>query len=751
MQPAIQKVEEEALPEQYEEAALSSAEAPIELFASVSSVALARFSLLLLLLGLIIGSWTIFDIQKQQKDRRAEVLTASIGQIKAETNRLSKNIRVAEPIVDNLVADLESGSLSLEALDRRLKRDLSANTWMYGLGLAFEPYEVDPQVRLKSHYFVLGADNELKPAPVLYDYTEFKHEWYRKSLFEGKRWNEPYFGEASQELIAEYGAPFWLPGKNKASDEPSGVVFGNLSTGKLKNLVAFEDENISYFYILSKEGRFIVHPDEDLVNSGVSIFERAWSKEDPALNSMAIHALRGESGFIDHVDTQTKDKSWIIFEPLEGLDWSLATVYDKERLGNQDILRQQWFRVITCFTAVLVSFVALLAFMSTHHVEKRFLWASLSASLFVFLGIAAFWWVADYYPELENDGELKVMSSSVLKEFENEQKKIALDLFIAEPKFVSTGVYLQSVEFAGANNVKITAYVWQRYQKGLHKGLSRGFILPEAESPSIEEAYRDVLDPSDPGCLETNIQLRDCGETIGWYVSANLRQEFEYAAYPLDSQKVWLRFWHQAFKDNVILVPDLSAYTIPNPELKPGVQQGFVLPGWDIQSSWFSVNYQSFNTDFGHVSHSTFNNKPELYYNLNIQRKFLNPFVSRIIPIFLVAILMFLIVLISTKSSRVSEWLGFSASDVVLGLSALFFVVVINHSELRQSLQSPSIMYFEYFYFVTYTMLLFVAVSAVYIAKSDAIEGKDENLVSKIMYWPALSVALFIVTYWVFY
>ena len=112
---------------------------------------------------------------------------------------------------------------------------------------------------------------------------------------------------------------------------------------------------------------------------------------------------------------------------------------------------------------------------------------------------------------------------------------------------------------------------------------------------------------------------------------------------------------------------------------------------------------------------------------------------------------MFLIVLISTKSSRIAEWLGFTASDVVIGLSALFFVVGINHSELRQYLPSSNIMYFEYFYFVIYFMLLYVAVSAIFIAKSDRALDKEENYLTKIMYWPALSWVLFLLTFGVFY
>jgi len=95
--------------------------------------------------------------------------------------------------------------------------------------------------------------------------------------------------------------------------------------------------------------------------------------------------------------------------------------------------------------------------------------------------------------------------------------------------------------------------------------------------------------------------------------------------------------------------------------------------------------------------------------------------------------------------------LGFTANDVVVGLSALFFVIGLTHTDLRQSLSSSSIMYFEYLYFVIYIMLLYVAITSVFIAKRDLIEGYDENFLTKSLFWPVLSLAIFVVTFGVFY
>lgn len=95
-------------------------------------------------------------------------------------------------------------------------------------------------------------------------------------MLEGKIWLEPFFGPASMVSLAEYGLPFWLPGKTEGEDDPDGVIFGNLSTEKIKSLIKFEDKNISYFFLLSKQGRFIYHPQKEFVLSHRTIFENAW-------------------------------------------------------------------------------------------------------------------------------------------------------------------------------------------------------------------------------------------------------------------------------------------------------------------------------------------------------------------------------------------------------------------------------------------------------------------------------------------
>ena len=205
---------------------------------------------------------------------------------------------------------------------------------------------------------------------------------------------------------------------------------------------------------------------------------------------------------------------------------------------------------------------------------------------------------------------------------------------------IPTGVFVQSVEFSSANNVTVTGYIWQRYRTDLPEEvainpnppragfpITPGFILPEADSTSVEEVYR-VVDGNE--------------ETVGWYFNAALRQEFDYAKYPFDQEEVWIRLWPQSLAQNVLLVPDLASYDVTNPASLPGVeQQDFVLEGWVMTESFFSYRENTYNTDLGIESFVGRNGFPELYFNVSLKREFINAFISNMIPIIVVALLLF--------------------------------------------------------------------------------------------------------------
>ena len=88
----------------------------------------------------------------------------------------------------------------------------------------------------------------------------------------------------------------------------------------------------------------------------------------------------------------------------------------------------------------------------------------------------------------------------------------------------------------------------------------------------------------------------------------------------------------------------------------------------------------------------------------------------------------------------------------VLGTcSALFFVVILSHIQVRSEFAGSGLVYIEYFYLILYAYLILVALNAWVL--SNALEYSDsillwrDNFIVKLLYWPVLLWSMLIVTW----
>ena len=271
--------------------------------------------------------------------------------------------------------------------------------------------------------------------------------------------------------------------------------------------------------------------------------------------------------------------------------------------------------------------------------------------------------------------------------------------------------------------------IWQKYQKELHKGISQGFILPEAIDPKVTEYYR---------YREGN------GEVIGWYFEAKLRQEFDYSKYPFDHKEVWLRLWHQDFYKNVILMPDFQSYEFINPAYDPGLEEDLVLPSWKIEGSFFEYHLNSYNTNFGIKNYMGQKDYPELYFTITLQRDFINIFINNLMVPIVVALLLFLVHLLILDES--------DTLAIVSACSAFLFIVILDQINLRSKILAGGILYIEYFYFILYLSIIAVAINAILFTQKTNIRWLQyqESLIPKLLYWPGMLTLLLIFTLVVF-
>jgi hypothetical protein len=314
---------------------------------------------------------------------------------------------------------------------------------------------------------------------------------------------------------------------------------------------------------------------------------------------------------------------------------------------------------------------------------------------------------------------------------------------------IKTGIFIQSLQFSNSTEVNITGYIWQHYEDGVHDaikpGVSKdgvteaGFILPEQVNSGSDIEPQEVY----------RIRNGD-EEVIGWYFEATLRQPFNYDLYPFDHKTVWVRMWPKDFSRNIVLVPDFEAYKSTGLSDIFGIESKIVLGTWKRENTYFDYKLSSYNTDFGIANYIGQEGFPELNYNFVLKRKFENAFIIHLLPLFLVATLLFAALLTVTEDEKLSGKLGFNTSGFIAASSALFFVVLLAHIQLREQFAGAGIVYIEYFYIIMYALLVMATANSYLFSVRakfcSSIILFSDNIIVKVAYWPVVLTSLILVT-----
>jgi hypothetical protein len=309
---------------------------------------------------------------------------------------------------------------------------------------------------------------------------------------------------------------------------------------------------------------------------------------------------------------------------------------------------------------------------------------------------------------------------------------------------IRTGIFIQSLNFYNSSEVSVTGYIWQHYEDWQVEALKLdsgevGFILPEQVNTGSDIAPREVY------------RVRNGNEeVVGWYFEATLRQPFNYKNYPFDHKTVWVRMWPQDFLENVVLVPDFEAYKATGLTDIFGIEKSIVLGTWDRMNTYFDYKLSSYDTNFGMDDAKWQQAYPELHYNFVIKRKFENAFIVYLLPLFLVATLLFAALLTVSENDKLSNRLGFNTSAFIGASSALFFVVMLAHIQLRRQFAGANIVYIEYFYILMYAMLVLATANTYLFSIRASRFGNiilyKDNLIPKVAYWPVLFGSLIVIT-----
>jgi hypothetical protein len=201
-----------------------------------------------------------------------------------------------------------------------------------------------------------------------------------------------------------------------------------------------------------------------------------------------------------------------------------------------------------------------------------------------------------------------------------------------------------------------------------------------------------------------------------------------------------------------MLVPDFDSYHNLEPRDLPGTEEQFVYSGWEPEDSGFSYVDHRYNTTFGFDTGFDEGSMPELYFNLALKRDFLGTFISQILLVSTAAMLVFLVLVLTTSDEVLHSRFALSTGGVLGTLSGLLFVVIFQHNQIRSAVGQNEVAYIEVLPFLLYLFVPLVALNAIVLASPWNVKFVEyrHNLIPKLLYWPLLLGLLLVFTTVVF-
>ncbi len=673
------------------------------------------------------------DVSQQHAALKTQEIADSIDE------KLSRLVFTADELAENL----HNSALDKKTIESVLKKSELNHTDFYALGAAYDLYRISPQLRLFAPFIYLkGAGSKINGLDHYYDYISHTEQngishqnqsWFAQGFAGWSGWLPPTFDMAHKQHTLKYVKPIH---SSEKTDVVDGVVFLDIGLQWIREQV--ENYNVgenAYAVIVNELDQVLYHglrSAQQVVNG----------LEERVLPDYLASFKTGQLGR----NKLTGRPAWLHLHPIGTTGWKVLTVINIESNKGQlsaDEHKGQFVKKVD-FMSWIASFVALCLVIYLWFVvirqqfSVRNLWRhAFVVSLLFTLGIVSVW-VCEYLtPSPARDNSLLLSNRAAVDQFQDDYTIKSIEEYKTPLIYIPTGIFIQSIEFVNATNVTLTGYLWQRYPREYEETITKGVIFPEAVQSTLSENY----------------EYEDDHEIVkSWYFEATLRESFDYSNYPFDRQLLWVRLWHKDFSDNVILVPDFKSYDSLHPNTLPGVERDFVLSGWSLMRTFFDMRINTYNTNFGNTNFSNRDQMPELYFNVELSRNILNPFISHLFPLAVVLLMLYALVLTISRKETSLKFFGFDVSNVIASSSALFFVLLIMHVQLRDELSTNSIVYMEYFYLVSYITILMITVNSILFSWDPPVKlvGFKDNLIPKLIYWPILLAWFFVLTVFLF-
>ena len=118
-----------------------------------------------------------------------------------------------------------------------------------------------------------------------------------------------------------------------------------------------------------------------------------------------------------------------------------------------------------------------------------------------------------------------------------------------------------------------------------------------------------------------------------------------------------------------------------------------------------------------------------------------------IVPLVILIQLFVLVAVIGTNRQRLEQF-GVRPGAVIFTCAAFFFAVLVAQESLRTELEAQGFVYLESLYLLTYVVILAVATNSVLLAARPDLKlfREYDNMWAEVLYWPAILLAMIVIT-----
>jgi len=284
----------------------------------------------------------------------------------ATVNKIEAILESVQKVPHYMALSLEKRRIGGDELFEFIDDNVEANSEIFGSAVAYEPYSFDKT----AYYYALYCyrqGNEIRRMWLGGDrYRFYTYDWYLipKEL-DHPLWSEPYFDEGAGEiLMSTYSAPFYED--TGTERRLAGVVTADISLDRLAEIISsVKTAKSGFAFLVSQNGVFVAHPNKKLTMRE-SLFSIAEASKDMDLRRIGREMIRGGRGFVPLESPTLQEDSWLYYQPLPSLGWSIGIVFAEDDLFEDltDLNQRVLIIGIVGFVGLFIVIVLISTFMT---------------------------------------------------------------------------------------------------------------------------------------------------------------------------------------------------------------------------------------------------------------------------------------------------------------------------------------------------------------------------------------------------